>query len=86
MDDPDQWLDALEFVDGLRYTGSCFALSDPVPEEPQDPYFEMLEGVQEALEGFQCNDFLFRPWFWSWPSLSQYLFRLMNFIILGLIS
>lgn len=52
VDDPDQWLDALEFVDGLRYTGSSYLLSDPVPDLPPDPYFEMLEGVQEALEGF----------------------------------
>ena len=52
VDDPDQWLDALEFVDGLRYTGSSYLLSDPVPDLPPDPYFEMLEGIQVALEGF----------------------------------
>lgn len=52
VDDPDQWLDALEFVDGLRYCGTCSPLFDEPDEDPLKPHFEMLEGVQEALSGF----------------------------------
>lgn len=50
--DPDQWLDALEFVDGLKYCGTCSPLFDEPDEDPLKPHFEMLEGVQEALMGF----------------------------------
>lgn len=52
VDDPDKWLDALEFVDGLRYVGTCFPLSDEIPPDSCAPFFEMQEGVQEALAGF----------------------------------
>lgn len=52
VDDPDKWLDALEYVEGLRYVGKCFALTDETPPESRDPFFEMQEGIQEALEGF----------------------------------
>lgn len=53
VDDPDKWLDALEFVDGLRYVGSAVLLSDErLVEEPDRDFFVMQEGVQEALEGF----------------------------------
>ena len=53
VDDPDKWLDALEFVDGLRYVGSAVLLSDEHPaDEPDRDFFVMQEGVQEALEGF----------------------------------
>ena len=53
MDDPDKWLDALEFVDGLRYVGNAVLLSDELSaEEPDRDFFIMQEGVQEALEGF----------------------------------
>ena len=56
MDDPDKWLDALEFVDGLRTVGKTFSLSDETLEETLNascaPFFEMQEGIQEALEGF----------------------------------
>ena len=53
VDDPDKWLDALEFVDGLRYVGNAVLLSDELPaEEPDRDFFIMQEGVQEALEGF----------------------------------
>lgn len=56
VDDPDKWLDALEFVDGLRTVGKTFSLSDETLEETLNascaPFFEMQEGIQEALEGF----------------------------------
>lgn len=53
VDDPDQWLDALEFIDGLRYTGTTFSLSDPTPEVvPDRDWFIMQEGIQQALQGF----------------------------------
>lgn len=53
VDDPDQWLDALEFIDGLRYTGKTFSLSDPTPEAvPDRDWFIMQEGIQQALQGF----------------------------------
>ena len=51
-DDPDQWLDALEFVDGLRYCGSSFPLFDESVSNACVPFFVMEEGVQEVLSGF----------------------------------
>lgn len=52
VDNPDKWLDALEYLDGLVYAGSCYPLSDEVTPVDSDPYFDMLEGVQQCLEGF----------------------------------
>lgn len=52
VDDPDQWLDALEYVDGLKYVGTCLPLFDDIQCEDCIPYFEMQEGIQEALAGF----------------------------------
>lgn len=52
VDDPDKWLDALEFVDGLRYVGTRYPLGDEYEEIPCKYLFEMQEGIQEALEGF----------------------------------
>lgn len=50
--DPDKWLDALEYVDGLRYVGKSFKLfDDPAPELCPE-FFEMQEGVQDMMEGF----------------------------------
>lgn len=51
-DDPDKWLDALEYVDGLKFCGKCYSpLDDPEPVTCV-PFFMMQEGVQEVLEGF----------------------------------
>ena len=45
--------DALEVIDGLRYTGKTFSLSDPTPEAvPDRDWFIMQEGIQQALQGF----------------------------------
>ena len=53
LDDPDKFLDALEFVDGLRYAGSSVLLTDAtVDDESYRPFFAMEEGVQLALHGF----------------------------------
>ena len=53
MDEPDQWLDALEFVDGLRYSGNAVLLSDSTHDDiPDRDWFIMQEGIQETLEGF----------------------------------
>lgn len=50
--DPDKWLDALEYVDGLRYVGKSFKLSDDPDPELCPEFFEMQEGIQDMMEGF----------------------------------
>lgn len=50
--DPDKWLDALEYVDGLRYVGKSFKLSEDSEPELCPEFFVMQEGIQDMLEGF----------------------------------
>ena len=50
--DPDKWLDALEFIDGLKYNGSSCLLSDAPEQEAVPELFIMQEGIQELMEGF----------------------------------
>lgn len=52
--DPDKWLDALEFIDGLKYNASSCLLSDALDQEAVPELFTMQEGIQELMEGFHA--------------------------------